>query len=232
MPRPSVAAEKVCERCGATYQPRSNRQRFCSLDCKVPPRACEVCGKVFQPPRHSSGRACSRRCGKILMWNTWGRAAEKPCRQCGKMMPGTRPNDFCSRACMGLASRKPGVCAKCGKPTARMRNRYCSKHCARLGAAAHRRRAQIGARQQDKSGYLLIKTGSGHDGWRREHRLVMEQFLGRPLMKHEHIHHRNGQRDDNRIENLELWGKVHPTGVRLGAPHCPTCHCYKATTEE
>lgn len=68
------------------------------------------------------------------------------------------------------------------------------------------------------SGYLTEKTEDGK--WIIQHRLVMQRKLGRPLARTEYVHHKNGIRSDNRLENLELWmtkgkSKKDPAGQRL-----------------
>ena len=63
----------------------------------------------------------------------------------------------------------------------------------------------------------IRKNGKKHvyEGRIFEHTFVMSEFLGRPLMKNETVHHKNGIRNDNRIENLELWSRGQPPGQRV-----------------
>lgn len=104
--------------------------------------------------------------------------------------------------------------AKSGRPNT------CSRSCARtLDAQTYGPRNWKGGRTVDQHGYIRLwkpEHPYASNGYVLEHRLVMEQRIGRPLLPHEKVHHKNGKRDDNRPENLELWTHKHqPTGARV-----------------
>jgi len=80
-----------------------------------------------------------------------------------------------------------------------------------------------GGRRKDRFGYIQIwmpeHPNAKMKGYIHEHRLVMSNHLKRPLNSWEFVHHRNGIKDDNRIENLELMTKK----IHRGNVECPYC---------
>jgi len=123
-----------------------------------------------------------------------------------------------------------GTCIQCGRPFPVYKEgvEHCGRKCAGLTQSQRQKGENNpvwkGGQYHLASGYIRVKVDQKHqmysmtdcNGYVLEHRLVMAEHLGRPLKSHEHVHHRNGVRDDNRIENLELWtvGRKDPSGQR------------------
>lgn len=105
-------------------------------------------------------------------------------------------------------------CLECGQTiTTRRANLYCGTKCRNVGIAKNRRSYSLeksptwkGGKKLDSTGYVLIKSelSTRKDGYIQEHRLVMINHLGRKLEDYEDVHHKNGIKTDNRIENLEV----------------------------
>ena len=100
-------------------------------------------------------------------------------------------------------------------------NEYAVKYCPMHISGSRSRTKEIGDKYVDTNGYVKIYLGVGQTVG--EHRFVMEQTLGRVLTKGESVHHKKGNREDNRPENLELWVGAIRYGQRATDIVCPHC---------
>lgn len=115
----------------------------------------------------------------------------------------------------GTFNKKICYIEGCGKHAAV--KKLCKMHYGRLltrgePGEAEPRRASNGDGSTDCQGYRHVFLDGKN---KAEHRVLMEKHIGRPLTKYETVHHKNGNRSDNRIENLELWSSHHPRGQRV-----------------
>jgi hypothetical protein len=155
----------------------------------------------------------------------------------------TRAATYCSRACgikahydnigRKISKHYQGICVMCKEPYQRTfwspHGETCGRTCAARLRVVHRTHpwkdgqhppnwkgiVQKGLRQYVPKGHPY----RDQKGYVAQHRLVMEQHIGRYLEPFEKVHHRNGVKTDNRIDNLEIVTHARPNGVVI-CPHC------------
>ena len=147
---------------------------------KILPISCPICGKKFFPKitgRDRRQKYCSRECADKGRGGN-GYVIKKTCLNCGK--------EFVIRN-RGIKSAN--------------KQKYCSTKCF---YSRNKLKGKI-----DSRGYVRLYVGRNYPGADlrgrlMEHRLIMQEHIKRVLEPWEQVHHKNGIKNDNRIENLEI----------------------------
>lgn len=168
-------------------------------------RKCKFCGKIFKIKpslvKRGQGKHCSNKCRGM---NKRKRIKRK-CKSCGREIQ------------VKLCDIKRGGGKYCSKfcfyktPQSKQSRRKRSLTCRGINTGESNGMWN-GGKSKNGEGYILILQHHhpyAHAyGYVLEHRIIMENAIGRFLKPTEIIHHINGIKDDNRIENLQLFPGV------------------------
>ena len=175
----------VCQQCGKEFEVKASlaNQRFCSRKCQFAGKkevvVCEQCGESFEAYKKAKRRFCSKSCA-ITAKNL---TDQNPCYQ--RDISGEK-NPMYGK---GLKGEENGM----------------------YGRTREQNPAFKGGRKVRPDGYIMILAPDDHPArsnpypYVLEHRLIMEQHLGRYLTEEEVVHHVDGNPSNNDIENLRLF---------------------------
>jgi len=158
---------------------------------------CLNCHKTFEPQKHKERirRYCSKVCRNEYVKANKG-SREITCEACGKVFREYNSNIKAYRTKTGRTYHR----------------RFCSHEC-RSKMNKGPNNPLFKGQTKNRAGYIVIRGELVPEAYKSmirrgdavlEHRLIMAQHIGRPLNDWEVVHHKNGVKDDNRIENLEL----------------------------
>lgn len=216
---------RICKQCGKKFTTKAcGKVKYCSRECyaksiTAPSRKCPSCGQYFHPKKKNAIYCSSKCCGvanRSIDYGIHKRKYEiRKCEVCGKDFK-TRADGkvkICSKKCVSDKLKNPEKeCTYCKKnfhPKSNKKAKYCSKKCANLGRRGKsfkpdmKTREILGKHRVVSGGGYIFKMVSGHK-YKPEHRLIAEKTLGRKLDKNEVVHHINGNKQDNRPENLQV----------------------------
>lgn len=226
-PRDWVGPAKVCESCLSHLRTRN----LCFRCFDQPINAQNICrgcqADFARQSRQRAGRCCTI-CNNVKRWkgpspscppcNAKSRNAgctEVECARKARTRGLCEPHRRASLVAAGLVIAQECSVFECTRPL--LANERCALHYVRHKKSGldHLDNPPAPAGSgwtTPKSGYRMLQV-NGRATY--EHRHIMEQMLGRSLMAGEQVHHRNGVKDDNRPDNLELWVKQQPVGQRV-----------------
>lgn len=218
--------QRLCLTCSAPFDvPPTSKRRYCSTKCQPRPSH----SRKARPPRSV---ACAQ-CDKKFERKAW--IAEQQERLGRKQYCSTTCRDEAKRGRRGeqRVPRTTKSCLRCGRkfgenlqPNELRRRKYCSRSCAARAVGGRPRPGPEGTRFVNGDGYVFVylppeKRPAGRETvpHQPEHRAVMAESLGRWPESWETVHHINGNRQDNRPENLQLRSGRHGKG------HILRCRC-------
>ena len=195
---------------------------------------CEECGKKCEAKYKSTTRRfCSHKCANIHNKRDKEKAVTTfICLTCGKPFEVKNGDSriknksvkFCSRECSAQHSKvgEDKACPVCGKIFYTTRRKTCGVECGRVFRSSNWEH-----KAYKENGYIVeYQKGYNKKSNVKQHRKIIEEKLGRRLLTSEVIHHINGDKTDNRLENLAVMSRSEHSSLHRKAEKAAGKHLF------